>query len=1266
MLRPAMGKKRGSNGPLVPQNNPDRLGAAELIALIKRVNPTDRNLPASERERRYREKSALQSTLIRRFVSDLAIDPDQGNPDLVLIRNVALGLQCGHALLSALEEDAASWVRMQQDLGSGAQDARDDTPAAGVVERDAGHEPEGESPEALLKQGAAALEEYDYDRARELLTNAFEMTGGAEPAARALLELLVDTLGADEDALLLEEQLSDGARTEPAVRVLLAQGCARTGMAEQAIRWLRGVELPRAAELLGQVAVASAEQGHTDLAETAMVQLRLRAPAHPMLATARRLLQESRALARAPEEEAIRTLLQEGALEEAESKARELLVRFPDSDVARSALARAEQERRTHRAQDTLLRARELAVESEPEQVAALAREVIATGTSDENVLREARELLASAQARAREAQLARKVDRVAAMLSEGASEAALLAWCELPADAREAVGTRCPMEVLQWLEPALEARGASPRRVVQAARHVAGIAHLAATDPERFVESLGGHEQLLAGVEPVVRLVAGARKAREERLASRSREALLRARELLAQGQLDAAKQAADSVEEQRLSPADRVASDELQRALQEQWERSQQLRQFEEESNPLTAIAMALQHAESRADEGERRGWSERASARRAKLESDWRVTRFGQEAAGEWLSLLEIECVTQISKRCLRAGGGAAVLGNILGDRLVAVEVDTASSQVLSGVTFRLPEHVDGLSDLVVEGDHVWVLGGDGCAVQLRLPGWELVALWRGDELNPRRESIERITLLPGGRTFATETFVGKRGSQGITLVDVSKHEGRRNLDGSGPLVVLPGSDPPRSLVRRKDETLSAIDARGALLQENRIGLDRFPIAAAIAPDKCGFVVAVPDEGGFEAESAPHLVVFDGARKRCQDLVIEDASSEGGVSLATSLDHRMLFCLVDVVSDEPELIGYRWESGRLSLAYRVKAPDGVVLVQDEESRRVTASFVRDGVARFVELGTASPTLPTGRSLDRDPLPNLGPNHVSCQLDDPTFESLTTGYYEELRSMRFKEQNQAIRGARRPERDVEDLMAFKSALAYLGRFDDEESLAEWLREQHGDHPLVRFITAQRALTRAAWSTVQSELQGLDPLLLPATRRRHFHHMLGMALAAARQPKDAVREFERAAAHPGACMLTPWMDALRIPSEVQDSDDATGSPSFVSSIVRALWATHGCLQRGDLDGALAAVDRRELWCNGELQSAAWIARVLLARAEAGKNDGVRATIGLALLVSFSGTRPDFTRSMPLPNEILLSSEQIVEIAARARAVLDR
>lgn len=72
MLRPAMGKKRGSNGPLVPQNNPDRLGAAELIALIKRVNPTDRNLPASERERRYREKSALQSTLIRRLIVDTA------------------------------------------------------------------------------------------------------------------------------------------------------------------------------------------------------------------------------------------------------------------------------------------------------------------------------------------------------------------------------------------------------------------------------------------------------------------------------------------------------------------------------------------------------------------------------------------------------------------------------------------------------------------------------------------------------------------------------------------------------------------------------------------------------------------------------------------------------------------------------------------------------------------------------------------------------------------------------------------------------------------------------------------------------------------------------------------------------------------------------------------------------------------------------------------------------------------------------------------
>jgi hypothetical protein len=43
-----------------------RIDPLDLVALIHRVNPTDRTLSNRERRRRYRDKAALQSLLVRR------------------------------------------------------------------------------------------------------------------------------------------------------------------------------------------------------------------------------------------------------------------------------------------------------------------------------------------------------------------------------------------------------------------------------------------------------------------------------------------------------------------------------------------------------------------------------------------------------------------------------------------------------------------------------------------------------------------------------------------------------------------------------------------------------------------------------------------------------------------------------------------------------------------------------------------------------------------------------------------------------------------------------------------------------------------------------------------------------------------------------------------------------------------------------------------------------------------------------------------------
>ena len=202
--------------------------AAELIALIHRVNPTDKGLHTTEENARYRQKSALQSLLINRFGDYLELEHDPDNSDVIGLRHRLYKQDAAHAVIAELDDDARSWVRHQfaaarhdfEVYSEGPTKQRLRTPA---VRASAGD---------LLERGRAAAEEYDYDVARAAFTSAFEASGGAPEAALALLGLLVEFLGMNRDALALRERLSLRAREVSEVRGLLAVAAARAGDAD--------------------------------------------------------------------------------------------------------------------------------------------------------------------------------------------------------------------------------------------------------------------------------------------------------------------------------------------------------------------------------------------------------------------------------------------------------------------------------------------------------------------------------------------------------------------------------------------------------------------------------------------------------------------------------------------------------------------------------------------------------------------------------------------------------------------------------------------------------------------------------------------------------------------------------------------------------------------------------------------------------------------------------------------------------------------------
>jgi hypothetical protein len=99
-----------------------------------------------------------------------------------------------------------------------------------------------------LAAAQAALDAYEYDRARELLEAALVESRGGLDVARAFLELLVDVLGPDADALAVEPGSRGPRGVNRRVRCRLALAVARIGQVDRALAW---IEAETEAEVVG-------------------------------------------------------------------------------------------------------------------------------------------------------------------------------------------------------------------------------------------------------------------------------------------------------------------------------------------------------------------------------------------------------------------------------------------------------------------------------------------------------------------------------------------------------------------------------------------------------------------------------------------------------------------------------------------------------------------------------------------------------------------------------------------------------------------------------------------------------------------------------------------------------------------------------------------------------------------------------------------------------------------------------------------------------
>lgn len=1219
--------------------DPDRVLAGQvipserdLIALIHDVNPTGRELDKREAARRYAIKTRLQSLLVLRFPDDMEVVPDD-KPGVVLLRHKYLGLAASHAIVADLQEEARAWVQMQLDLGTVEQAWVLTPPELERRQRERGHRrkghrdrprdrfmvrPDDDAPGAdemvaALREGRLAQASYDYEEAREAFQRAHRLAPEAPAPLAALLDLLVNQLGLDREALDLAQSAPVAALHSPAVFASMALAAARLGERERAEAWCRHVEGARAAEVLRILATTAIRAGELGYATKTLGRARQCLPVDPERIAVEVQLDRARAAAVAEDEARLAVLWGEGNAPAAAELAHRIVEQYPGSAPARAILKEAAALERRVRCEQMLDEARAAALRSRFKQ----ARKAWATARdwgADPAKLAEVLGGIAAGEARAAQIARDKRLERVGARLccpGLAASErkAALVAYLGFDRQDRDSVRQRCPAEELAWLDelpPALPALRCEPiAAAVHAARAAVGL--LDAGDSDGAQTLLAAHRTILGEHgfgRPILARLDLALQARQQ---ARALTALDKAEEALREKDLDAAKDLLDSVARDRLPVASQGVWDRLSRALASARQYRACMELVEErlaKRRPILARQLLLERLMETADEEERTSLRERL----ARVDDAVRDEHLGIDCVppSGYLAREAPEMVTNYAVArgvdTMLLPGGRTVALVSAGQLQCAVRlVDVDSGETQRFLAWCLMEAM-APSSLGISDQRLWLEDAFFNYAEIDCQSW-LPCRQSNLKLNgDPADMVDRCVSIPAADVvwLKTQPLLPPYTSR-LRAVNVA--QGRlidlRNREGDPYLI--PGT--PHPLVAwfaGPGRGLCLMSARGQAEAYIDMADSEVALGVAVAPAGQGYVVLIENSGAAEPWLDLLLVGVLGTRLSRLRLSIEHV---GAVGVATILPKRLV-CVsyAQRNSGQPRLAYVREPNpGDLMLAADVEAPGLLGITQDPAaSTAVAVCRSAHGVrlTRLDGMPTAFPAV-----YDEILLPRLF-RFVDCApVPEPEIESrFRSDPYLDENHREFADSN-LERLARGIERSRRALSLYRQ-LRLRGMHGRADRLLEFLEQQKTDNFLVRLALAEREALEGRWVG--------DDLEREAASAGVSDHLLHMRAVAYLHQGDLGRVIETLAgraAH-GPCRLDALLtlvrelEAERAGEPMRPAEMARPS---LASLIRSIFAFDRARARGELDESLRILDQAWIRAATEGQSAARLADLYLA-----------------------------------------------------------
>lgn len=1019
----------------------------------------------------------------------------------------------------------------------------------------------------LLPLAQAALDAYDYEGARALLERAvLSGTGGVE-AAQRLLELLVDVLGVDAEALALEPKLSRAARRDVSVRCRLGTAAARVGDTTAALAWVEGLDAPEALGAVLPCARRELEAGHLEGCQSLLERGQRLAPLEPGVSELARALSEEKRFRALLLEEELDNLLARGDRIEAERVARELRARDGRNAKALALLEELERQRAEAAARELLARqASELLAPAERlqriERLHAAARRPLPEALRVE-LLRAAEALEAAAREAALDAALERLLAAVRGAASSSASTVATLAtpYLELPEAARQLARTRTAEPLFDWLE-ALGASAPLPRPTLRALEALQRAAALEAANPEANVEAA---LDLLEPELRALRRVPAAIALHERLTTARARARRAAAEALLAhvqaalgEGRAEHALEGLARLQRSALDPdleerAEALARDARAQAARQRME--QAVAAHRRRGHPVGARRALDELLGSSALDAQARAHAlEQRQQLDAEIRALFAVERIPAPLGDWWRQRVSAELLDSNPAPWACPSSRRAVIPVHAGRWLLLVELALDTGEAAGATRLRLPE---GTGDMFVslDGSRVSILTDQGAVLVLELGSGQIESFWPSEEGSPE---VERGWLTRDGRRLWKQRRPARaqQRDEPLQLIDLERRAVVAEYDGApGTLRVLGHAEVDSIIVHR--HRALALDAAG-----HRIDIP--------PPADCTAAAAHPRHDGLLVASVDHadtgaLTLREVPRRHPERaLEVEDISGESLHWVGVSHDDPLVAVLGQ--TSRPELLVYRVAPEGLSLLWRRECGALDLLIGDRDCRQL-----------HVLRGQRSPEGWLAR-LDGTPLA-LAADDARLALDPE--RAAFAGF--ELWRCAAESEGEGDDGASARVgafgASAAGVDAFLSAhpddyhgLRHLwierGRRHERDAEAELerLARAHPESLAVKLLGAHECALHQRWDDVERWLAELPPGDAAASDARHLCHLRALACLFRRDTAAARGWIEEGLRHEGACALRELLDTIAplppAPPAVQ-THGTPGEPSAPSPMLR-------------------------------------------------------------------------------------------------------